>query len=157
MRIRTDKQNLWDRKGIVVSQNNLPRSYNILNERGNILARNCLRLIPATKKFNIKHYYQNAILVSNTSTHPNLMTENHHGKPTLEDVYRTKSGRIVKKPKRYIDEMWYDLFLTSGRIINRPKQYVNDIWDDIFDKVTHWRNVIWYDFNNLCVLEMIST
>ena len=37
--------------------------------------------------------------VSNTSTHPNLMADNQHEKPTLEDVYRTESGRIVKKPK----------------------------------------------------------
>ena len=61
-----------------------------LNERGNILARNRRRLIPTTKKFNIKKDYDNAIPVSNTSTHPNLMINNQHEKPTLEDVYRTK-------------------------------------------------------------------
>ena len=32
-------------------------------------------------------------------TQPNLMIDNQHDKPTLEDVYRTKSERIVKKPK----------------------------------------------------------
>ena len=74
-------------------------------QEGNILARNRRHLIPTTEKFNIKHDYDNAIPVSNTSTHANLMTDNQHEKPTLEDVYRTKSGRIVKKPKRYIDEM----------------------------------------------------
>ena len=105
MRIRTDEQNLWNKKGIVVSQNNRPRSYDILNERGKILARNRRHLIPTTENFNIKHDYDNAIPVSNTSTHPNLMTDNQHEKQILEDVYRTKSGRIVKKPKRYIDEM----------------------------------------------------
>ena len=52
-----------------------------------------------TEKFNIKHDYDNAMPVSNTSTHPNLMADNQHEKPTLEDVYRTESGRIVKKPK----------------------------------------------------------
>ena len=41
VRIRTDEQNIWDKKGIVVSQNNRPRSCDILNERGNILTRNC--------------------------------------------------------------------------------------------------------------------
>ena len=85
------------------------------------------------------------------------MTDNQHEKQILEDVYRTKSGRIVKKPKRYIDEMWYDLLLTSGGIINKPKQYVNKMWDDLFDKATYWRNVIWYDFNNLCASQAIST
>ena len=33
------------------------------------------------------------------------MIDNQHEKPTLEDVYRTKSGRIVQKLKPYIDEM----------------------------------------------------
>ena len=90
--IRTDEQNLWDKKGIVVSQNN-------------ILARNRRHLIPTTEKFNIKNDYDNAIPVSNTSTYPNLMIDNQHEKPKLEDVYRTNSGRIVKKPKKCTVEL----------------------------------------------------
>ena len=113
MQIRIDEQNFLDKKGIVASQNNCPLSYDILSER------------PTTKQFNIKHDYDNVIPVSNTFTHPNLMIDNQHEKPT-RDVYRTKSGRTVKKPKRYLDEMWYDLFLTSERIINKSKQYVNE-------------------------------
>ena len=105
MRIRTNEPNLWDKKSIFVSQNNRPRLYNILNKRGNILARNRHHLISRTRKFNIKHDYDNAIPLSNTFTHPNLMIYNQHENPTLGDVYRTKSGCIVKKPKRYIDEM----------------------------------------------------
>ena len=65
------------------------------------------------------------------------MIDNQHEKPTLEDVYRTKSGRIVQKLKPYIDEMWYDLFLTSGHIINKRKQYVNEMWHDLFDKAMY--------------------
>ena len=76
-----------------------------MKERGNILARNRRHLISTTEKFNIKHGYDNAILVSNTFTRPDLMIDNQHEKLTLEDVYSTKSGRTVKKPKRYIDEM----------------------------------------------------
>ena len=105
MQIRINKQNLWDQKGIVASQNNRPQLNDILNERRNILARNGHHLIPRTEKFNIKHDYGNAVLVSNTSTFTNLMIDNKHDKPTLENVYRTKSGSIVKKPKQYIDEM----------------------------------------------------
>ena len=104
MRIRTDKQNLRDKKDTVVNQND-PRSYDILNKRGNILVRNRCHLIPTTEKFNIDHDYGNAIPVCNTYNHPNLMIDNQHEKPTLEDVYRTKSGSIVQKPKPYIDEM----------------------------------------------------
>ena len=48
-------------------ESNRPQSYNILNERGNVLARNRCHLIPTTEKFNIKHDYDNAIPVSNTS------------------------------------------------------------------------------------------
>ena len=137
--IQTDEQDLWDKKGIVVSQNNHPRLYEILNEKGNTLASRYL--IPATKKFNIKHDYDNIIPVRNTSTYPNLMIDNEHEKPTLEDVYRTRSGRIAKKPKRYTDEKWYYLFLTSGLIINKPKH--TEMWDDLFDKAMYWRNVIY--------------
>ena len=53
VRIRTD---LWDK---ILSQNNRPRPYDILNEKGNTLARNRRHLIPTTEKFNIKHDYDN--------------------------------------------------------------------------------------------------
>ena len=42
------------------------------------------------EKFNMKHNYDNAIPVSNTSTRPNLMIDNQHDKPTLENAYITK-------------------------------------------------------------------
>ena len=64
---------------------------------------------------------------------------------------------MVKKPKRFIDEMWYDLFLTSELIIDKPKQYVNEMWDDLFNKATYQRIVIWNDFNNFCVLETVCS
>ena len=54
-KIQTNKQKFWDKKGIIVSQNNRPQSYNILNKSGNISARNRRHLIPNTKIFNIKH------------------------------------------------------------------------------------------------------
>ena len=73
--------------------------------QNNILARNRRHLIPTTEKFNIKNDYDNAIPVSNTSTYPNLMIDNQHEKPKLEDVYRTNSGRIVKKPKKCTVEL----------------------------------------------------
>ena len=69
------------------------------------------------------------------------MIDNQNDKPTLKDVYRTKSGHVVKNPKQYVDEMWYYLFLTSGLTINKSKH--NEIRDDLFDKVTYWRNVIY--------------
>ena len=89
MRIRIDEQNPWNRNGIVVSQNNRPRSSNILNERGSILARSRRPLIPTSEKVNIKHDYDNVIPASNTSTHPSLMIDNQHEKPTRQnDILR---------------------------------------------------------------------
>ena len=73
VRIRTDEQNLWYKKGITMSQNNRPQSCDILNERENISARNRRYLILTTEKFKINNDYNNAIPVSNTSTHPNLI------------------------------------------------------------------------------------
>ena len=127
-----------------MGQNNDPPSYNILNESVNIWARNQRHLIPITKKDD----YHNAI-VSNTSTHPNLMIDNQHEKPTLENVYRKEFECIVKKPNNIL------MKCDSGLLINKPKHYFNEMWDDLFDKSTYWRYVIWYDFNNFCVLETI--
>ena len=31
------------------------------------------------------------------------------------------------------------------------------MWDDLFHKVMYWRDVIWYDFNDFCLLRTIST
>ena len=138
VRIRTDEQNHCDKKVSLWVKKDRPQTYVLLKERGNKLARNRPHLVSTIKKFNFRHDYVNVIPASNTSTDANLMIDNQHKNPTLEDVYRTKFGFIVKKPKRYIDEMWYHLFLTF-------LQYVNKM---LFDKRTYWRNVIWYDFNN---------
>ena len=84
-----------------MSQNIRPQSYNILNKREYIVARKSCCLILITEKFNIKHDHDNAIPVTNTSAHPNLIFDSQNDKPTLENVYRAKSGRLVKKPKLY--------------------------------------------------------
>ena len=121
-RYNSANSNRWAKllrqKGIIVSKKDRPQTYVLLNERGNKLARNRPHLVSTIEKFNIKHDYVNAIPASNTSTHANLMIDNQHKNPTLEDVYRKKFGLTVKKPKRYIDEMWHDLFLTFLQYVN---------------------------------------
>ena len=57
VRIRTDEQNLWDKKGIVIKQTNRPRSYDVLNENGNVMIRNRRHLISTNKKFTEKFSY----------------------------------------------------------------------------------------------------
>ena len=96
MRIRTDEQNHCDKKVSLWVKKDRPQTYVLLNERGNKLARNRPHLVSTIEKFNIKHDYVNAIPASNTSTHANLMIDNQHKNPTLEDVYRTKFGLKLK-------------------------------------------------------------
>ena len=144
MRIQTDGQNLWNKKGTFVGQNNRPRSYDILNKRGNVLPKNRRHLILATRRFNIKHDSDNFTPISYLSNHPNLMNYDQHDKPTCENVYRTKCERIVKMPKGYIDEMSYNLFSISRRKINKPsdilkkcdiyltKRYIEEMWFNLF-------------------------
>ena len=69
-------------------QNNRPRSFDILKERENALARKRRYMIPTIEGLNIKHDQDNAITkpVSNTSTHLNLMNDYQYDKPTLENV-----------------------------------------------------------------------
>ena len=61
LRIRTDEQNLWDKKGIVIKQNKRPRSHDVLNENGNVMIRNSRHLIPTNEKFTEKFSYDNII------------------------------------------------------------------------------------------------
>ena len=50
VRIRTDEQNLWDKKTIVIKQNNWTRSYDALNENRNVMIRSRRHLIPTNEK-----------------------------------------------------------------------------------------------------------
>ena len=40
VRRRTDEEKTWDKKGSVIAPNDRPRSYNVLNEKGNLIIRN---------------------------------------------------------------------------------------------------------------------
>ena len=73
-----------------MSQNNCPQSYNILDERGNVLARNCHHLIPTTERFNIKHDYDTAIPISNISAYWNLINDNQHDKVNTQKCLQNK-------------------------------------------------------------------
>ena len=52
---------MWDKKGSVNAQNDHPRSYDILNKKGNSSIRNYCHLIPKNEKFVVKHHYENII------------------------------------------------------------------------------------------------
>ena len=46
IRIRTNKEKTWDEKGSVFAPNDLRRSNNVLNEKGNLIIKDCHHLIP---------------------------------------------------------------------------------------------------------------
>ena len=61
VRIHTNEQNLRDRKDIVIKQNKRPRSYDALNENGNVMLRNRRNLITTNENFTEKFSYGNII------------------------------------------------------------------------------------------------
>ena len=54
VRKKTDKRENWDKKRSVIASNGRSSSYIVLNEKGNLIIRNCCHLIPANKKFIVK-------------------------------------------------------------------------------------------------------
>ena len=78
VRISTNEQNLWDKKGIVIKQNNQPQSYDVLNKKGNAMIGSRRHLIPTNEKFTEKFSYNNTTI----SYHPpiNYRNESHHRK-----------------------------------------------------------------------------
>ena len=105
VRIRTDEEKTWYKKGSVIAPNDRPRSYNVLNEKGNLIIRNRRHLIPANEKFSVKHDYDNIIEPSET-TSPKTFVQTKTDIPSnlTTPPVRTKSGRIIKKPRRYLEE-----------------------------------------------------
>ena len=51
VRIRTNKQNDWSAKGIVMSRCSEPRSYSVKNSKGNMVRRNRRHLLPTEEKY----------------------------------------------------------------------------------------------------------
>ena len=81
--------------------------YNVLNEKGNLIIRHCRHLIPANEKFIVKHNYDNIIKPSETTSQKTLVqTKTDIPSNITTSPVRTKSGRLIKKPKRYLEECW---------------------------------------------------
>ena len=49
-----DKYNKWTQKGLVTSRNDNPRSYSLINEKGNEIKRNRVHLIPTNEEFKLR-------------------------------------------------------------------------------------------------------
>lgn len=91
----------WRQKGKVLSKRKEPRSYNVLNDRGNIIRRNRWQLTPTNETFNedenIEHDFdeiEDDDPVEIPAEDPEIGIE-----PEIHD-YVTRSGRISRKPDR---------------------------------------------------------
>ena len=123
VRIHTDEQNHWDKKGIVIKQNNQLQLYDVLNKNGNVMIRNHWHLILTKEKFTKKFGYDNTIPPITKSlksiTPPqtaNLLkpitslTTINPLKPIAPNKTKvTRSGHVSKKPNRYIEQCWHML------------------------------------------------
>ena len=117
IRICTNKQNLWDKKSIVVNQSNRPQSCNVLSENRNVVIINRRHLIPTNDKLTQKFSSDNLIatptklpesvapLQTTSSPKPVTSLANiHSSKPVSPNGTKiTWSGLVLKKLSRYIE------------------------------------------------------
>ena len=99
IRIRTDKEKIWDKKRSVIAPNDCPCSYNVSNKKSNLTIGNYHHLIPKNEKLIVKHDYDNIIEPSETTLQKTQIPSNITTPPV-----RTKPRSIIKKPKRYLVE-----------------------------------------------------
>ena len=105
VRIITDEEKTWEKKRSDFAPINPPRSYNILNEKGNLIIRNSRHLIPSNEKFIVKHDYDNIIELSGkTSQKTVVQAKTEIPSNITAPPVKTRSGRIIKKTKRYLEE-----------------------------------------------------
>ena len=118
VKIRTDEQNLWDKKDIALRQNNLPQSYDILKENRNVMIRNRRHLTQTNEKFTEKFSYYNIILTTTklpenvappqTANSPKpvtSLTTINPSKPIAPNGTKvTQSAFVLKKPNKYVEQ-----------------------------------------------------
>ena len=111
---RADDQNLWDKEGIVINRNNWPRSYNVLNESGNVMIRNGRHFISTNEKITEKFSYDSiipsttklpeSVAPRQTVNSPKPATSSttiNPSKPIVPNGTKiTQSGRVSKSTKQ---------------------------------------------------------
>ena len=97
----------WKEHGKVISKRNEPCSYDVLNQKGNVIRRNRYQLIPTNEKFDLDVEYDDLItedinpVNTDSNTSQNVIEEQSQTAPVSTDNYHTRSGRLIKKPDRY--------------------------------------------------------
>ena len=117
--VRYQENGRWQRLGKVIDKHHQQRSYNIVNDNGNIIRRNRQHLIPSKERFVIKSDDDNDISDNSTNKqneHDFQQYDRQSSEDTSDDdeieqtqpnldepesMYRTRSGRAIRKPERY--------------------------------------------------------
>ena len=118
VRICTNKDKSWSEMRKVVSKHPNPRSYNILNSAGNVVRCNHRHLIPTKEPFHVTEEYSQPLCSEGTSNQVQDQTTPQSEpppspalppgplpvtQPSTMETKTTRSGRIVKQPRRYAD------------------------------------------------------
>ena len=94
----------WKQKGEVISKRHKPRSYDVINEKGNIIRRNRWQLLPTNETFNeveTNNYDEISLPIRDESDQEVPAVELEPAVvPAIETYsgYETKYGRISKPP-----------------------------------------------------------
>ncbi|CAB4005693.1 Transposon Ty3-I Gag-Pol poly [Paramuricea clavata] len=86
--IRAKEDEKWSQLGKVVEKCAEPRSYRVLNDKGNIVRRNRRHLIPCKNRFQIR----------NDLDYDDLEVTTRPSSPEPPNEIVTRSGRVVRKP-----------------------------------------------------------
>ena len=104
LRTRTNEEKTCKKVSVIVPDDCL-RPYNVLKEKGNLIIRNRRYLIPTNKKLIVKHNYDNIIEPSETTSQKTFVqTKTDILSNIITPTVGTKSGHIIKKSKRYLQE-----------------------------------------------------
>ena len=107
VRMRIDSDTSWKETGKIIERCQQPRSYLVLNSKGNIVRRNRRHLLPTTETFKVQANYDQLPTTPNettlaqnpkpSSTQPSSAKE----KQKQSDTTITRSGRQSRPPVRY--------------------------------------------------------
>ena len=109
VRIRYDTDKSWEKKGVVVGKRKEPRSYNVLNEKGNVLRVNNKHLMKDesdSPPLRVIHEETESFESPSETTEAIITNEcegavQRHPSTSDDGTIRTRSGRKIQKPKRY--------------------------------------------------------
>ena len=79
-----------------------------MNEKGNTVIRNRLHLIPTDENFEFRFEYEDILLKDQPSLPTELPEPGTPSKPMSTPIsqnpVKTRSGRVIRKPTRYVEE-----------------------------------------------------